>query len=145
MLKKTDVYDFIDRVKRKAIKAVDEKNKIELEKAIDSELNKKENHALKEAIEAFEHHNKMGVIAQEIIKKNVPRCNTYLYDRDMRTELFGYLGYSFPNGFDNIRTVHAENNLKISKIREEYAKIMRIVKNKKNWRTRQNGTHCTRI
>ena len=132
MVTKTQVYDFVEKVKYKALESVNEKFVVELQETIDAELNKPENHVLKEAVDSIIYHSAAGLSAQNTIRKYVPQCCNYLSDaKDVKNGMFRS-GWNFPEGFDAIRTVHAENNEKVRRIREEYDKIMKIVKRKKN-------------
>lgn len=133
MLKKTDVYTYIEKVQRKAINSVQEKYDLELEKAISIEMNKKENQALKQAIIDLEKNIKDGSKARNIIKKNVPKFdkwNSIFNETDCLRSCFWDLN-NFPNGFDEIKNVHVEYIEKLKRVNEEYAKIMRVCRNKK--------------
>lgn len=131
MLSKHDVYEFIDKVEAKALKTVNESYISDLDKAIKYALNQPENDELRNAIKSMENHVAVAVKAQEIIRKFIPRFRENLYNRDLIKELFRYYEWNFPDGFDGIKLVHAEYAEKLRRVEEEYAKIKRIVKNKK--------------
>ena len=133
MLKKTDVYEFIKKVQFKAIKAVNEKYDTELAAAIETTLNAPENRKLRDALKAIELNLTNGIAARDIIKKIVPdfdKWNAYFTTRDIKKDIFSNR-WGFPEGFETVKIVHAEYDEKIRRVNEEYAKIMRIVQNKK--------------
>jgi hypothetical protein len=133
MLKKTDVYNFIEKVQSKAIDAVEKKYATELASAIETALNKPENHILRDAITSLECHLSKAIEADNLIKKHTGISSTHAYKYDLRSELFGIRGYrySIPKGYESIRIIHAEREEELRRTKEEYAKIMRIVRNKK--------------
>lgn len=132
MLKKTDVYEFIEKVQAKAIKAVKEKYATDLANAIELALNEPENHVVRDAIKAVELNLAEGIKAKAIIRKFIPKCDrydNYFTSRDIKKDLFD--NCYFPKEFKSIKMVHDEYEEKLRKVEEEYHKIMRIVKNKK--------------
>ena len=130
MLKKTDVYRFVDKVQQKAIKSVREKYDAELKLAIETDLNKPCNAIIKTSIDAMEYHLNLGCEANEILRKHIPKCCSYLSKYNMRKELF-HDDWNIPQDFETVRMCHAENKELIKRTKEEYAKIMRVVTAKK--------------
>jgi len=133
MLSKNDVYSFVEKVQHKAIKSLQENYKIELDKAIELALNEPVNHVLKKAINAVIFNSAEGHKAKNIIRKYIPKCDrydNYFGIKDVKHDLFG-TKWDCPTGFGNISAVHAEWSEKITRTKDEYAKITRIVKNKK--------------
>lgn len=128
MLKKTDVYDFIDKVQTKAVNSVNEKYEIAINQAIDSFLNDPVNSVLKKAIHETDYYSKKAVEAQEMVKKHTGRIDCLVNETDMRATLFGSWRQS-PS--EEVNQLKAELASQIYKVEEEYRKIKRMCQKKK--------------
>ena len=136
MLKKTDVYEFINKCENKARNSIKESYDTELKKAIEETLNNPANKVLKDAIKQVEISTSTGIEARNIVRKHIPRFdnyNCYFTSRnisDIKKDAFDD-GYSFPEEFEQIKAVHVDYKEKLRKSEEGYRDILHMAKNKK--------------
>lgn|GEM_PF-3599406 len=128
MLKKTDVYEFIKKVERKAINSVKEKHEILIDQAIESYLNKPENKDFKTAIKETDEYSLKSSKAQSVIHKHTGITTYYVSETNMKESLFKSYRKS-PS--DLVNQARSERDFQVASVEKEYAKIMRICQNKK--------------
>lgn len=128
MLGKTQVYEYLGKLRSKALDAINKDYDAQLKAAIETYLNDPANVELKNAIENYlKYSSLLSKEAQTITRITGKSLNVSV--TDVMFQLFRSWS---PMSAETVNVVQADREIMIKKVKDEYRKIEDIVRSKRN-------------
>lgn len=128
MLGKTQVYEYVSKLRAKALLSINKDYDAQLEAAIEAYLNDPENVELKTAIENYLRYS--SLLEKEV--QTITRISGKSLNLSFSDVMFQLFRSWSPMSAETVNVIQADREIMIKKVKDEYRKIEAIVKGQRN-------------